>query len=303
MEVPELITQGNLTFVTGIDKRPPPVGGKRGTIKGFTPASRRRMIRLLLTMGEAVPTFLTVTYGKEWPPAPEHWKRDLHTFMKRIRRAYPDVSAIWRLEPQKRGAPHYHFLLYAPGGKAPFIPKGWIRDAWCEVSGDVSPEHLKAGTRIESIRDHRGGVFYGAKYCAKVTEEADLDPTWEKAGRLWGVHNRALLPQAPERRRLLHSEMEQRAVINVIGEAYKRAVIQRIAKGEECEETGVTPLMALQIAEVVYADQEAERGFKICPRSYMGDPAKLFDAIEVELRRINPPAALIRALEKSLAAA
>jgi len=97
------------------------------------------------------------------------------------------VSAVWRLEFQERGAPHFHILLFG----LPFVPKGLIQKWWGEVIGCDRPF-----TRIEAVRSWRGVLGYAAKYMAKVAGGLDYVAYLSAVGRLWGVWCRAMLPWA-----------------------------------------------------------------------------------------------------------
>jgi hypothetical protein len=136
------------------------------------------------------PIFVTLTYPGEWPRDPKAWKKHLDTFGKRLLRRYPNACAIWKLEPQKRGAPHYHLIVL----NVPHVDKDWLAQAWYEVVGSGDTKHLRAGTRVESIRTWRGCMAYASKYTAKVIEE--LPEGWEKVGRMWGIIGRKNLPIA-----------------------------------------------------------------------------------------------------------
>ena len=135
-----------------------------------------------------LPTFGTLTYPGEWPSDPKRWKRDLDAFGKRLRRRHPEASVIWKLEPQKRGAPHFHLLIF----NVPRLDKTWLSAAWYAVVASNDVRHLRAGTRIESIRSWRGVMSYASKYTAKVIDE--LPEGWEAVGRMWGVIGRDNLP-------------------------------------------------------------------------------------------------------------
>ncbi len=166
-------------------------GGKRGKVGGFSRAARRRLLEFLASLNREalafLPLFLTLTYPGEFTLDPAVWKRDLDVFLKRVRRAYPDAAVVWKLEPQKRGAPHYHLLVFG----VEHIPKSWLRQAWYEVVGSGDEKHLWAGTRVERVKSWRGVMAYAAKYLGKV--ETVLD--WpEYVGRWWGVSGRGLLP-------------------------------------------------------------------------------------------------------------
>lgn len=221
--------QGNLLKLENVfpsKGNPEPV--KRGKVQGFSKASRRRMIELCATMGKSIPIFVTLTYGARYPEDPKVWKKHLHTWGKRLIRYNGQLSAIWRLEPQKRGAPHYHLLIYQKDGKKPFIPHEWIASSWSKVLGDYSDaEHLEAGTRVESLKSHRGAAFYAAKYCAKLPEDDDFPESWNEAGRLWGSFNKSCLPSAKQHEMILHSSLEQRAALFVMKDAYQQMFIER----------------------------------------------------------------------------
>jgi len=156
-------------------------GGLRGEVRGFSRQSRKRLIDLLHQVDRAavdVPLFVTLTYPAEWPADWQEYKAHLAAWLKRLQRAYPDASVIWRLEYQKRGAPHYHILVFGVS----FLPVEWVSSSWFEVVGSGDVRHLQAGTQVARVLTWRGASFYVAKYLGKVQEYASI-PT----GRLWGV--------------------------------------------------------------------------------------------------------------------
>lgn len=167
-----------------------PIGGRRGIISDFTPAARRRLLDLCQSIDTrdlpAPPLFITLTYPQEYPHEREIYKGHLDTWCKRLLRFAPEVSCIWRLEWQKRGAPHYHLLAF---GRA-FIDKDWVATSWYEVVGSSQRVHLLAGTEIRAVRSWHGVLHYAAKYMAKPVDQDA--PKYQ--GRYWGVHNRATLP-------------------------------------------------------------------------------------------------------------
>src|SRR5262245_28394097 len=127
------------------------VGGQRGTIRGFSRASRRRMLRWVQTIDRemsGMPLFVTLTYPGDWPGDPRRWKRDLDAWLKRLRRAQPAAWAVWRLEPQRRGAPHYHLLVFG----VDCLPIEWLSRTWFEVVGSGDLRHLVAGTQVQRVR-------------------------------------------------------------------------------------------------------------------------------------------------------
>lgn len=162
--------------------------GKRGRVNNFSESSRLRLFTWLNSidrdrMQEAL--FVTLTYPREWPRDWEVWKRDLDVFLKRLQRQAPTSTTIWRLEYQRRGAPHFHLLIL---GLA-YIGHDWIANNWWETCGQLSPDHLRAGTNIKKCTNWRTILSYLGKYIAKRESEKV-----RHHGRVWGVRGRANLP-------------------------------------------------------------------------------------------------------------
>ena len=137
---------------------------------------------------DAVALFVTLTYPSEWPGDPERWKRDLDAFGKWLCRFAPGIGAIWKLEPQQRGAPHFHLLVWG----VPFLPCGVVAQRWYEIVGSSDPMHLVAGTSIERVRSARGVRRYASK--SYMGKEFVMPPGWEHVGKFWGVIGRKNLP-------------------------------------------------------------------------------------------------------------
>ncbi len=181
---------GSLVVLAGV--RPPTVGrgGARGKVKEFSGGSRRRLMRLLASINRlrliSLPVFVTLTYPGAWSDDAASWKRDLEVWLNRLRRRAPEASAVWRLEFQRRGAPHFHLLVFGVAE----LPKDWVARSWFEVVGSRDMAHLAAGTRVERVRSWRGVMSYAAKYMGKRGSA----PSGEPVGRFWGVHNRQGLP-------------------------------------------------------------------------------------------------------------
>lgn len=163
-------------------------GGKRGKITLFSRASRRRLMQTIAkTKKSALPVFITLTYPGEWSKDAKRWKRDLRVFWMRLERRFPHISAVWKLEFQKRGAPHYHLLVWG-AEYAPLLLQ--VGRLWYEVVGSGDERHLLAGTRVEKVRDWRGVMSYASKYLGK------LEVSTSEVGRFWGVMNSEFIPWA-----------------------------------------------------------------------------------------------------------
>lgn len=166
-------------------------GGVRGQITDFSRGSRWRLMKLMgKLLTSSIPLFVTLTYPAEFSLDPKDWKRDLSTFFKRLKRRFPHSSALWKLEPQQRGAPHYHMFIW---GVDEMQLRIWIAQAWFEVvdSGDI--KHYYHGVKVEQVRSWAGVRSYASKYMGK---EQAKQPGWEFPGRWWGVFNAPKLPWA-----------------------------------------------------------------------------------------------------------
>ncbi len=212
---PGLSTAHNCTLTTYTggqyaELRPPRMqsrnggGGIRGHISGFSKASRRRLQRLLAVIDQerqAVPLFVTLTYPGEFPADPAVCAAHLRAFRARMHRKYGRFAAVWRKEYQKRGAPHYHLLLFLD--RPPDELRPVVSQLWYEVVASGDQRHLRAGTQVVEVKSWRGARGYAAKYMGKL-ESSQPDtgsPSFQglgNTGRLWGVWYRALLPITAE---------------------------------------------------------------------------------------------------------
>lgn len=142
----------------------------------------------------AIPYFITLTYHETWPKDRHGRKAHLDAFRKRLERCYGHFPAVWRLEFQKRGAPHYHLLAWLPVHR---LPGGlWrLREAvawfWNDVVDPGNVKHLQASTSLEIPRSWRGVNSYAAKYMGKLERLQEGAPS---VGRFWGVWRRGMLP-------------------------------------------------------------------------------------------------------------
>jgi hypothetical protein len=140
--------------------------------------------------------FVTLTYPREWPGDWHRWKRDLEVFLRRVGRTFPHAGAVWKLEPQRRGAPHFHLVVCG----VPHIGKTWLSRSWYEVVGSGDERHLRAGTQVEAVQSHRGVISYAAKYATKTAEAPEA---WDAGvGRWWGTFGRQQLGVCYERQPL-----------------------------------------------------------------------------------------------------
>jgi len=130
---------------------------KRGLIHGFSRSSRRRMMQFLakVRLDGLLPLFGTTTYPDIFPDEAERFKRDLQTLIERLKRRFPLIGLLWRLEFKKRKsgvnagkvAPHFHWLLWN-------VPRAFDYKAepgkWAKIS------QARDGTWRETVRFYDG---------------------------------------------------------------------------------------------------------------------------------------------------
>jgi hypothetical protein len=91
----------------------------------------------------------------------------------------------------------------------------FIAKSWYEICGEVSEEHLRAGTHVQEVRSWRSATSYLEKYVAKP----ERFPVGVRTGRAWGVWNEELLP------------VQWQTVKISLSDAYRiRRIYRRLAK-------------------------------------------------------------------------
>jgi hypothetical protein len=188
------------------------VRGIRGNVAEFSKNSRKRLLQTIGSINKnnsSPPLFVGLTYPGVWPDDPAEWMQHLKSFYERLGRKYPwaDMSLIWRKEPQKRGAPHFHLFIFG----LEFLPWQWVGAVWAEItSGNAA-----TCCRVEKVRSWRGAMSYASKYLAKRPDEDNEHgfTTVEgvplvQVGRHWGVMGRKHLPVTWERYALSPSEFQ-----------------------------------------------------------------------------------------------
>lgn len=166
----------------------PPIR-EMGDITSFSSSSRRRLLYKLneadLQLSDNF-RFITLTYPKKYPTEGKVYKRDLDVFIKRLKAQFGEVEYIWKLEAQKRGAPHYHCIVFFKDLPNLIFLKKWTSQNWYEVVHRNLPEkdekHLRAGTNVKLIQNARHLVYYVSKYLSK-TDGTEL----VNQGRFWGA--------------------------------------------------------------------------------------------------------------------
>ena len=172
----------------------PNSGGLRGKVTGFSADSRRRLIRFLLSLETPPELMITLTYPEKWPDDAKQWKRHLDNFRRELSRWWPSSWWVWKLEFQKRGAPHFHLLGGGVDINRLFCFRLWVSSVWYRIVGSGDQKHLKAGTGVDVLSDQKMVISYVCKYVSKV--EKDEAGGW--VGRFWGKINKDRMPSSVE---------------------------------------------------------------------------------------------------------
>jgi hypothetical protein len=136
-------------------------------------------------------SFLTLSYGKNFPRNGRIVARHQNAFHTHLRKRYPAVEYAWMKEFQERGAAHFHYLLNIAEAD---IDREWLARIWAKIVGGgekVRWQHARAET-WEAFRKEDGAIRYVGKYLRKSQEEdgknqKKVPSGWTHWGRWWGM--------------------------------------------------------------------------------------------------------------------
>jgi hypothetical protein len=164
LETFESVTKLSYHYPKNNGAEPPSREGKN--IQGFSARSRQRMMDRMRRMkkeGLGLPYFVTLTYRENFQDF-ERAKKHLNAFHQRFRRI-GEYRYFWKMEPQERGAIHFHLMMFLPDE---MFPDSWqkmdsferieyarirISTAWNEITGQdkFTPERTKNGQKYGNI--------------------------------------------------------------------------------------------------------------------------------------------------------
>jgi hypothetical protein len=173
-------------------------GGIRDRVRGFSRTSRTNLLRRLASINRTAfrafrgrMIFVSLTYPHKYPDDPEVCKNHLKALRRRLQRKFGEFAGFWRLGIQRRGAWHFHLLLFVgPSIGSIGELRRFISSSWYEVTGKVSEGHLHTGTRVEAVKRWKQVTSYVERYMAKPEEF----PAGLQTGRIWGIWNEDYLP-------------------------------------------------------------------------------------------------------------
>jgi hypothetical protein len=246
--------------------------GSGGVITEWSRKSRSAMCRTFaeldyspLVESGRVPAMITLTYPGDWEavaPDGTSVKRHMVLWRKRFQREYGEPARyIWKLEFQRRGAPHIHLWMAPPmsPGRSSRSFSQWLSETWAQVVDHPDPEqkarHRLAGTAID-VRNglracdpkrlaiyftkHSSPNLHGDKEYQHIVPEL-----WRQRGhgpgRFWGVYG---LKKAT-------------AVVEIAQDAYlaARRIVRRWSRShaiygnpDSSFPTAVVPRMATRLA-------------------------------------------------------
>ncbi len=160
---------------------------RRGEIKMLSDDSLRRLAFVANNANIEFRSMITLTYPNEFPTNGEICKAHLQALLRSLkRRLGEDLTYIWFLEFQRRGAPHFHILLQCALSNDPQSDYDWLSNRWYKIVKSGDDLHLLAGTRWENTRQTEGLRHYVVKYAAKTYQKEVPEGFW-KVGRFWGT--------------------------------------------------------------------------------------------------------------------
>lgn len=154
---------------------------KRGRISKFSNAAAFRlstMLAELVITGPAV--HASLTYPKTFPTSQAVIENHRHRLCTYLRRA--GFFGVWKREFQRRGAVHYHIILWHRDDYDAEFHGQQIRDIWAQISGNDSDYAVSLTAGDASL-----ATFYLALHHAKRDEQCPEG----FHGRWWGYIDRA----------------------------------------------------------------------------------------------------------------
>lgn len=154
--------------------------GNRGVIKEFSKKSSSRLRRYLFNTTVDYQTMITLTIPSDVDISPKDLKLALDVFLLKLTKRHTWRSVVWVMEFTEKGVPHFHLLCNF------YIDKYVISEYWANILsvhlGNQYEKALRAGTRVEALRDYGESV----RYMTYLLKKKGL-PRETYNGRYWGI--------------------------------------------------------------------------------------------------------------------
>lgn len=184
-------------------------GVKRGKISAFSFSSRLRLRLALLSL--YIPNFnryaITLTLPwlvDDWASCMSDFKQVLHRFRVYWLRCFPRCACVYRVELQKRGAPHLHIVSFHPSGDG-LSDKYFL--LWFKalngLRGGSYSDFARRGVKVDLVPNISGVIRYLCDHSSK-SKQAQLG----YMGKQWGIIGRSNLSSyLPDRVSLSDQQM------------------------------------------------------------------------------------------------
>ncbi len=207
-------------------------GGRRGNVTEYSRAARLRHLRHLAQIRPDLmppePYMVTLTYPDEYPgksgfrgsprsddldpskgtghPDTSTAWQHLRVLLQRAQRRNVISEFEWRLEFQKRGAPHFHVIVWASSStgsaRTPAQLQAVLSAWWKQTVASDHPWHLTYGVKVTAGRDQKRALRYLSKYVSKEDHSGS-----GYRGRRWG-HSRGVRTEPLETVTFIHDQEE-----------------------------------------------------------------------------------------------
>lgn len=165
-----------------------------------------------LVESDRVPAMVTLTYPEDWEavaPDGASVKRHMVLWRKRFQREYGEPARyIWKLEFQRRGAPHIHLWMAPPmsPGRSGRGFAQWLSETWAQVVDHPDTEqkarHRLAGTAVDvrnglkACDPKRLAIYFTKHSSPNLNGDKEyqhiVPELWRQPGcgpgRFWGVY-------------------------------------------------------------------------------------------------------------------
>ncbi len=165
---------------------------KRGPITKFSRKAGKRLRERVLRVNRDEPFLhVVLTYGAIYPHRVDQAKKHLSRLWRLLHARFAEVGAIWAMQFQQRGAPHFHLVVWGVSARA---LRSWIKEAWHSVATDDWSFVDSCGARVEQGRSLKAIANYLSSPYG--VPESYLKEGLE-VGRLWGVKGQSNIPDSP----------------------------------------------------------------------------------------------------------